>query len=45
LDYTADYNDKVHDFEEISSEDNESPASYPLLGLLRADLEVLAQKI
>jgi hypothetical protein len=41
LDYIADYSGDLHHLEETSSEDNESPASYPLLGLLGDDLEVL----
>ena len=43
--YIAVYNSKLHPFKETTSEDNKSPTSYPLLGLLGADLEVLTRQI
>lgn len=42
LDNVADYNSEFHPHEENLSYDNESRASYTPLGLLGADLEVLA---
>ena len=45
LDYAADRNDELHIYEETLSEDNESPSSHPLLGLLGANLEVLTRQV
>jgi hypothetical protein len=42
LDYIADHSGELGLFKETSSEDNKSPTSYPPLGFLGADLEVLA---
>jgi len=42
LGYVTNYNDELHPLEESPSKDNESPASYPPLGLLGANMEVLA---
>jgi hypothetical protein len=40
--YVTDYNGKHHPLEETVPVRNESPTSYPPLGLLGADIEVLA---
>jgi hypothetical protein len=44
-DYDADHSGELHFFNETSSKDNESPAPYPPISLLRTDLEVLFRQI
>jgi hypothetical protein len=41
LDYVIDHSRELHLFGRASLEDNESPMSIPLIGLMRADLEEL----
>ena len=45
LDYDADHSSELHLFNETSSEDNESLASYPPAGLLCANLDILSHHI
>lgn len=40
-DYIANRSGELHLYNGVSSEDNEFPASFPPISLLRADLEVL----
>jgi hypothetical protein len=45
LDSITNYNDGINVFMETSSNDSESEALYPLLGLLGTNLEVLVRQI
>lgn len=42
LDYVIDHSDELRLFGRALSGDNESPMLFPLIGLLRADLEELS---
>ena len=45
LDYDADHSSELHLFNETSSKDNKSLASYPPAGLLCANLDILSHHI